>query len=374
MNELSANERTVNRSVPSIKRRTLDKRTVDERTLRRPLRARVGVGLVCGLLAVCLFADNASAQDRRPVSGSPPKSSGALGKLEAFQSSIKHRLQAALGVQPKQPPTDARDTPIQADGGAFDGKQTRQPESQSSQIASQSFEQLMQSGWQSEVRPAVDEQSAATRQGFENTAGFSRSPNESPAENHRVVEYQQPRVNMPNYGAPAARPLPQPVPDRDVHSAPPQWTDRRQSSPTGRSSPTGPLPPAGFSPAARSPAPSARGTVLGENPVTATEHALRLLEENDSLKRNVAMLEAENAQLQERLSQTQTLLSRSTVAIEQAKQEMEALVRENKQLSSKLQEAEAKHHRQLMETDRMLQSIRDELDDVLIREISATGS
>lgn len=121
-------------------------------------------------------------------------------------------------------------------------------------------------------------------------------------------------------------------------------------------------------------APLARGSVLGDNQITATQHALRLIEENGDLKAKLAMLDAENKRLKEKLDQTETLLGRSTKAVEGAYEEIEATRQINRELQTKLNEAEQKYNRYLMETDRMLQSIREELDDVLVREISANGT
>ncbi|QDV44121.1 hypothetical protein Enr13x_39830 [Stieleria neptunia] len=121
-------------------------------------------------------------------------------------------------------------------------------------------------------------------------------------------------------------------------------------------------------------APLARGSVLGDNQITATQHALRLLEENGDLKAKLAMLDAENKRLKEKLDQTETLLGRSTKAVEGAYEEIEATRQINRELQTKLDDAEQKYNRYLMETDRMLQSIREELDDVLVREISANGT
>ncbi|MDV6030948.1 MAG: hypothetical protein F9B45_12770 [Phycisphaera sp. RhM] len=121
-------------------------------------------------------------------------------------------------------------------------------------------------------------------------------------------------------------------------------------------------------------APLARGSVLGDNQITATQHALRLIEENGDLKAKLAMLDAENKRLKEKLDQTETLLGRSTKAVEGAYEEIEATRQINRELQTKLNDAEQKYNRYLMETDRMLQSIREELDDVLVREISANGT
>ncbi len=108
--------------------------------------------------------------------------------------------------------------------------------------------------------------------------------------------------------------------------------------------------------------------------MTATQHALRLMEENGDLKARLAVIEAENGRLKEKLAQSENLLGRSTQAVEAAHQEIESLGVVNRDLQKKLNESEQRHGRYLMETDRMLQSIREELDDVLVREISSKGT
>ncbi|WP_143543899.1 hypothetical protein [Rhodopirellula sp. MGV] len=117
--------------------------------------------------------------------------------------------------------------------------------------------------------------------------------------------------------------------------------------------------------------PSARGTILGSTPMTATQHALRLIEENGDLKANLASSNAEVERLREKLASTNALLQSSTDAVAKAQEEMDRLTYENRQLERKLAESESKYNRYLRETDRMLESIREELDEVLVRELSA---
>ena len=117
--------------------------------------------------------------------------------------------------------------------------------------------------------------------------------------------------------------------------------------------------------------PLVHGTLLGQPQMTATQHALRLIEENGDLKARLAAITAENARLKDRLLQTQDLLTRSNEAVAAAKTEIDTLSIRNKTLSQRLREAEDQHNKHLLETDRMLHSIRQELDDVLVREISS---
>lgn len=144
------------------------------------------------------------------------------------------------------------------------------------------------------------------------------------------------------------------------HQGAPGSMGMQTSSPVGRTpSPRGPLP---------------RGSVLGDSQVTATQHALRLIEENGDLKAKLAMLESENRRLKEKYSESENTLARSTNAVKEAQKEIEALVNSNADLQKRLDESEKRYNRHLLETDRMLQSIREELDDVLVREISSKGS
>jgi hypothetical protein len=370
-------------------------------------RTFVALGVGCALIA-CLWAAPASAQVGRPAPQGKPRGGGVLEKLESFQTSVKHRLKTALGVEPESsgsgrgepraqrvvPPTGRATT-------TADRQATAQTDPQPH------FEPTirdLQPGWEGGgeaiVRQAAGMQPAAEPAGLPPVAvaaaevGTVRGQPPVPAGDatHRATDYRQVAGEMPRYGS-SAEPLPPPMPDPNA-SPSSQWNDQNiaatptpQPAPARRSAGTpnsvapkqSPIAPPIARAARRSAgtpnsiAPSARGTVLGGNPVTATEHALRLLEENGDLKARLAMMEAEAARLKETLAETQTMLQRSTVAIEQAKQEIDALVTENRQLTGKLREAETRYNRHLMETDRMLQSIRDELDDALVREISATG-
>jgi hypothetical protein len=353
---------------------------LDETSIRRRSRRRlVALGFCCTLTAF-LCAAPASAQVRRPAPQGSPRGGGVLQKLESFQSSVKRRLKSALGVEAESPAASTAAPPNQTAATP-----TRQPAGElRRQPGSDPMIPDLQPGWQGGGGGAVVQQAAgmqpaaqpagqsaalppvavaAAEPGF----GNSRSVASSADAAHRRVDYQQVAGEMPRYSSPA-EPLPPPVPQQSAPS-PQQWNDPNDAAPPASQAPAN-RPPA---PRRAGVAPAARGTVLGGNPVTATEHALRLLEENGDLKTRVAMMEAEHARLKEKLAQTQAMLQRSSVAIEQAKQEIDNLVSENRQLTGKLREAETRYNRHLMETDRMLQSIRDELDDVLVREISATG-
>jgi hypothetical protein len=123
----------------------------------------------------------------------------------------------------------------------------------------------------------------------------------------------------------------------------------------------------------RNAVPYSQGAQLGMSPVTATEHALRLTEENAVLKTKLSKLQSDSERLQRRLLETQNLLQKATAAVETAREEIEGLEASNENLNQKLIEAQQLQKRYLRERDRMLDSIRNELDDVLMREIATAG-
>lgn len=192
----------------------------------------------------------------------------------------------------------------------------------------------------------------------------------------RPVQYRE-QLPQSNSFSDVQRPLPPPIEDVTTTELPNLQTRQSSRPPVqrwdGASQGYRDQPPVSYSDG-NSVAPLARGSVLGEPQITATQHALRLIEENGDLKAKLAMIDAENQRLKEKLAQSESLLSRSTEAVESAYEEIEAGRLLNRELEKKLADVEQQHNRHLLETDRMLQSIREELDSVLVREISASGN
>ncbi len=120
--------------------------------------------------------------------------------------------------------------------------------------------------------------------------------------------------------------------------------------------------------------PSAYGTHLGGQHITATEHALRLKQENQELKARLLSSTESNTRLLEELQKSRELLAELNAAMTSAHQELMYAESTNAELRAKLNDLESEHQRALLETDRMLDSIRNELDDALMREIVVPGS
>lgn len=117
--------------------------------------------------------------------------------------------------------------------------------------------------------------------------------------------------------------------------------------------------------------PNIAGLRLGHPGLTATEYALQLKQQNDELRASTQALLARLKSLQGEKQEAESLLFEANVAMSEAQEELLRLQRENSKLSQQLNENKAQQVRDKRETDRMLQSIRDELDDVLMREIAS---
>lgn len=116
------------------------------------------------------------------------------------------------------------------------------------------------------------------------------------------------------------------------------------------------------------------GSRLGQGQVTATEKALNLMRENELLRASRDTLTNDNQRLRETLQTTQDLLARSNQAIEAASEQLNASDATNQRLTQKIADMESQHKRYLMDTERMLNSLRDELDEVLVSEIGHVGN
>ena len=114
------------------------------------------------------------------------------------------------------------------------------------------------------------------------------------------------------------------------------------------------------------------GTHLGAAQITATEHALRLKDENEQLKSSRASLLSDNQLLKDQVAASRDLLNRMSTAISQAEQTLENAERANQELVRQVADVQRQQQRDQLNADRALQSIRDELDDVLMREITST--
>lgn len=113
------------------------------------------------------------------------------------------------------------------------------------------------------------------------------------------------------------------------------------------------------------------GIQLSAPRVTATEHALWYKQQNEMLTAKQQGLAAENQRLRESLQTTRDLLARSEQAMSRAKVQLELAEIKNAELQESIAARDREHQRFVRETDRMLNTIRDELDEVLVGEINA---
>lgn len=98
------------------------------------------------------------------------------------------------------------------------------------------------------------------------------------------------------------------------------------------------------------------------------------MRENELLRASRDTLTNDNQRLRETLQTTQDLLARSNQAIEAASEQLNASDATNQRLTQKIADMESQHKRYLMDTERMLNSLRDELDEVLVSEIGHVGN
>ena len=119
--------------------------------------------------------------------------------------------------------------------------------------------------------------------------------------------------------------------------------------------------------------PVERPSRLNGSQITATERAMQLTVENRELRRARDSALAENQRMRQSIQQNQVLLSRSNDAITMATTELQNAELANKTLREKIAVLEEEHKRYLIETDRMLSSLRDDLDEVLVNEINFNG-
>ena len=113
------------------------------------------------------------------------------------------------------------------------------------------------------------------------------------------------------------------------------------------------------------------GTQLGSAQVTATEYALRLKDENARMKRAGQKLLADNRRLQTELGTRDDLLNRVQAAMTEAQEKLAAANHLNQRLKDKVTMLENQQQQRELATQRMLTTVRAELDDALMREISA---
>lgn len=118
--------------------------------------------------------------------------------------------------------------------------------------------------------------------------------------------------------------------------------------------------------------PPYEGYRLGNRQITATEHALFLKSENETLKASQRALLAEKERLKETVRLNQEMIAKSEKAMSHATEQLKAADRQNLEWERKYAALQQEHERFVKETDRTLDSIRNDLDEVLVSEINAT--
>ncbi|MEM6468478.1 MAG: hypothetical protein AAF802_02830 [Planctomycetota bacterium] len=274
----------------------------------------------------------------RPETHSKPS---VFARLDAFQQDVRLRMKRALGLKSKPAPETT--SPM---NGSAEYQFDRESEQQDFNVVRP-------------VRVSASEDwyrnrsNQATHQEYYDRVDYAHpmSPQERSAIGQQRQSYPEP-YDAGIVPVQASEPLPPPI-----RNIPTEVLSRADRSNVPMN--TGPQMPV------------ANGAYLGQSPVTATEHALRLIEENGDLKAKLAASDAVAERLREKLTETQELLAQSSQAVQEARDEIDYLVDSNRKLQNDLEASETKYNRYLAETDRMLQAIREELDDVLVREISS---
>jgi hypothetical protein len=304
------------------------------------------VGCCCGPMS---FAQERNYAPREPGAMSP------LRKLDLFQQSVKRKLKSALGVKDKNETAPDDEQTISNHAMQHREMQNREIAYENSR-PDERDDQPYDTRTTSRHGYNIAEEQAAEHGRVVVAADRFAQDQYVPENAMRPVEYREQYQPAPYGYYDSGRPLPPPVAEIATGEIP--QPDPRFAASDGNNNRV----------------PVARGSVLGDSQITATQHALRLIEENGDLKAKLAMIDAENKRMREKLAQTETLLGRSTQAVEAAYKEIETMRTINRELQTKLSESEQKYNRYLMESDRMLQSIREELDNVLVREITAKGN
>lgn len=107
--------------------------------------------------------------------------------------------------------------------------------------------------------------------------------------------------------------------------------------------------------------------------LTATERALKLQQENEELQYKLESANRMNKQLRETLNKKVNEERLFREAMANANTQLEQAYQENKRLNQKIAELEELARRQAIETERVLQSIKEELDQVVVGQVLEKG-
>jgi hypothetical protein len=112
-------------------------------------------------------------------------------------------------------------------------------------------------------------------------------------------------------------------------------------------------------------------TLAEQRQMTASQRVLQLQSENKALMEQRDAMIAENKRLNAIIAENQKLLGQADTAIAASVKQLELANRNNQILKQRIVTLQSENESQMAESKRMLDSIRQRLDDVLIREISS---
>ena len=112
-------------------------------------------------------------------------------------------------------------------------------------------------------------------------------------------------------------------------------------------------------------------TLTDQQQVTASARVLQLQAQNEQLVAQIKAIQAESKRLNDIISENQKMLGRAEVSIGSSLEQLRAANQKNESLKQQIVRLQAESKMQKAESKRMLDSIRQRLDDVLIREISS---
>ncbi|MEM8736300.1 MAG: hypothetical protein AAGG44_18870 [Planctomycetota bacterium] len=278
-------------------------------------------------------------------------------KLDRFQKSVKQKMKQTFTKKSDTVPP-ARNTfagrpqiPMNT-VNAMRGNEP--PPNHQPNYTQQTYQQQQLSSYPNQAYPPAANQ-------YPGNMPNAAMPKTNPSPSVNWANFQQPPQSA-NFAAsdflnPNSGPVPQPAPP----NAPNQGQYGNPAATPGGNIPAMGLPPSEY------------GIQLGGQHVTATEHALRLKAENEQLKLDRQSLVDRIERLLKELESTKRSLSKSGGQVESLNQQLEDERGMNRDLQRELTALKSEHQQSLLETDRMLSSIRAELDDLVMREVAANA-
>jgi hypothetical protein len=335
------------------------------------------------LAAVFLFAAPAVAHDSDDHDHSHGKatSRAVLSKIDEMQNSIRRKLKRVLVGDGLQQPAQSAPQRSHRSARHQGGHPTNQRPVQVANIDSDASRVSMGSDESGQIARSLpgDTDDRISMQVRIDRAQYRQTPTPVDPDFRAVGESASAEVFADHYAQPIPEPLrpisgqpvpvtrrPVPVKRQQLHGEPLQGHSQQASGDYlvqngGSLNTSSPIPSEG---------PVVGGIRLGQTHITATERALDLMRENQVLRSARDSALADNQRLRDQLAAAKSLLARSNTAMTAARGELQSAEATNKSLRRKIDDLETQHKRSLIETDRILSNLRDELDEVLVNEIS----